>query len=71
MLSKLNVYSDSDIPEKRYDICKSCEKFKAFMCTECGCFMKVKVMLIHTKCPLDKWGPQDQFKESKEELSIK
>ena len=55
MLSKLNVYSDSDIPEKRYAICKSCEKFKAFTCTECGCFMKAKTKLEKATCPLGKW----------------
>ena len=42
--------------EHRISICRQCPKFTPEeRCTECGCFMKVKVAFITSKCPLSKW----------------
>ena len=41
----------------RYPICKNCEKFnnQLKLCIECKCFMPLKTLLLHSKCPLNKW----------------
>jgi hypothetical protein len=41
----------------RAKICKDCDRlFKpTWTCKECGCFMKVKVMVPNIYCPLKKW----------------
>jgi len=46
-----------DVAQKRFDICKSCDRLlkPTFNCKECGCFMKVKVKLNDSHCPLGKW----------------
>ena len=46
-----------DIAQKRYDICKSCDKFVKVtgQCKECLCFMKLKVKLASASCPKNKW----------------
>lgn len=45
-----------DISNSRYEICKSCPRFKAGICLECGCLMKLKTTLSAAYCPLHKWG---------------
>ena len=44
---------------QRWNVCMSCDRLlKATrQCKECGCFMKIKVRLRNSSCPLDKWGP--------------
>lgn len=46
---------DDSIREKRWSICQGCPKLLNDRCTECGCFMKVKVAFVTSKCPLEKW----------------
>lgn len=43
---------------ERWNICMACDRLiKATrQCKECGCFMKIKVRLKGSSCPLDKWG---------------
>ena len=43
--------------QRRFDICKQCDKLKQplNLCGECKCFMKVKVKLVGSECPLKKW----------------
>ena len=43
--------------KKRYDICKSCDRFKKLIkiCEVCLCFMPTKTKLKDSKCPLNKW----------------
>jgi hypothetical protein len=43
--------------QARYDVCKACPSFVSSMskCSECGCFMKVKVKIAASVCPLEKW----------------
>jgi hypothetical protein len=45
------------IAQERYDICKSCDRFNTvtYQCKECMCFMKLKVKLKNSHCPLNKW----------------
>lgn len=42
---------------KRLEICKGCQFFKAssFRCTKCGCKMRLKARLRSKKCPIGKW----------------
>lgn len=54
------VDGDLDAPNfavKRWKICMDCDRLfrPTRQCKECGCFMKVKVRLRWTKCPLGKW----------------
>lgn len=48
-----------EMADKRYEICKKCEKFKTHLklCGICKCFMPVKTKLRGTSCPIGKWGP--------------
>ena len=50
-------YVDEKTKEKRYSICQSCDKFIKIttQCKECGCIMKLKTILSHASCPLNKW----------------
>lgn len=41
--------------ETRWSICQGCPKLLNDRCTECGCFMKVKVAFVSSKCPIEKW----------------
>lgn len=51
-------YTDKETRDKRYDICKECDRlFKPTRtCKECGCFMGLKTWLKTSECPLGKWG---------------
>ena len=60
------VIAPQDIAEKRWEICKQCPKLlydetnpdtnkKDGRCTECGCFMNVKVHYAVAECPIGKW----------------
>jgi hypothetical protein len=40
---------------KRIKICRECEHYKTFICTQCGCIMPFKVRLKNEYCPLKKW----------------
>ena len=40
---------------KRIKICRECEHYKMFMCTQCGCFMPAKTRLKWAECPKQKW----------------
>ena len=40
---------------KRWETCLGCPLLKDERCTECGCFMKVKVAFVTSKCPIGKW----------------
>ena len=48
--------ADKDIIMDRVKQCKGCEFITPkFKCTRCGCFMKLKTLLAHAKCPIGKW----------------
>lgn len=42
---------------ERLDICKSCEYLIGPLnnCTQCGCFMNIKVRIYSAKCSIGKW----------------
>lgn len=51
--------------QRRYDICLGCQFFKDGACQKCGCplvrerkFIS-KLSWAHEKCPIGKWGPED------------
>lgn len=47
---------EDEIREHRISICRVCPKFTPEeRCTECGCFMKVKVAFVTSVCPIGKW----------------
>lgn len=48
------IVSD-EVRTNRWSICQACPKLQNDRCTECGCFMKVKVAFVTSTCPLDKW----------------
>lgn len=52
------IFIVKEIAQKRYDICKKCDSFNTttFTCEECGCFMKLKVKIATSFCPLQKWS---------------
>lgn len=44
-----------DVRTTRWSICQTCPRLQNDRCLECGCFMKVKVAFVTSKCPLEKW----------------
>jgi hypothetical protein len=44
---------------ERWNTCMTCDRLlrATRQCKECGCFMKIKVRLKNSSCPLNKWGP--------------
>ena len=55
--SNTTFFLTKEEAQKRYDICKECDRFIPLtaQCKECGCIMKLKVKMRNSKCPLDKW----------------
>lgn len=51
----------------RLTICEGCEHYTPLnQCTQCGCFMPLKVTLPHAACPIgkwDAWGEQENTSE--------
>ena len=56
MLNPNEKRSDEEEFERRMDICRSCEFFRAKTetCRKCGCFMKLKTKLERAHCPIGK-----------------
>ena len=58
-----NLDPNADPPEpfaqKRIAICRECEHYRMFVCTQCGCFMPAKTRIRFTECPLKKWLRED------------
>jgi hypothetical protein len=44
---------------RRLDICRTCEKMQGNRCTECGCYLTVKIGLRAVECPIGKWGREE------------
>jgi len=52
----LPVLVSSEVASERYSICEQCPHLtEEARCTECGCFMKKKVNLAASSCPIGKW----------------
>lgn len=49
---------EQDVIKFRFETCKSCDKFEpnSSNCSECGCFIPMKVGMMDEKCPIGKWG---------------
>lgn len=58
---RLPVIAPDEVAVKRYSICQDCEHFdeETTRCDECGCYMKLKVNVAASKCPIDKWDKYD------------
>jgi len=39
----------------RIKICRSCEHYKMFICTQCYCVMPIKTRIKNVHCPINKW----------------
>lgn len=68
------LIAKKEIAQARYDICKTCEHFTATkLCSECNCFMPVKVKIAHAWCPKLKWlskmDPREHQPDAYEDLS--
>lgn len=52
-----NNYVNDETSEKRLDICEQCPELikVTSQCKKCGCFMKLKVKIERSECPLGKW----------------
>lgn len=46
---------EDSVRDSRWSTCMSCPRLQNDRCLECGCFMKIKVAFVTSKCPLDKW----------------
>lgn len=51
------LLSDDDTLNDRMAICLDCKSFnkESTRCSLCGCFMKIKVRLEASHCPVGKW----------------
>lgn len=51
--------AEISLTDSRKEICNVCESkrqyFSLDLCSECGCFIKLKTALKRATCPLDKW----------------
>ena len=52
-----DIFLEREEAQKRFDHCKECDQIKLplYQCAQCGCFMKIKVKMKYSKCPLNKW----------------
>lgn len=49
--------ADEELKGRRISTCDQCEHFRRtdFRCAFCGCYLRIKVSLIHERCPIGKW----------------
>lgn len=59
LLANGHVFSKEEVTEKRREICKGCEFYRASddRCAhpKCGCYLRFKTALVAEKCPAAKW----------------
>lgn len=50
-------WSDKNDIKFRYDTCLSCENFikETESCGQCGCYIRRRVLIKSSNCPLSKW----------------
>mgnify|MGYP003655275235 CR=1 FL=1 len=47
--------------DRRQAICEACDYYKDNQtCKLCGCYMKAKANIAAAKCPISKWGPEEE-----------
>ena len=72
-----HVIVPQEVAEVRWEICKQCPKLlydetnpdtnkKDGRCTECGCFMNVKVHYAVAECPVGKWPASCKCNDKKD-----
>jgi hypothetical protein len=56
------MWSTEDEYQRRMNICRSCEKFRARLsqCKVCKCFMPFKARFEDADCPARKWDAKKQ-----------
>ena len=68
-----HVITPQEVATERWEICKQCPELlydetnpdtnkKDGRCTQCGCFMNVKVHYATAECPIGKWEQDDKKK---------
>ena len=57
MITKGVIKASDEKAEMRVSLCRDCEFYVIDLhrCGKCGCFLKSKVWLDATKCPIGKW----------------
>jgi hypothetical protein len=57
VLNKHLLQSPKITQTERYSICLACEHFNQTtkQCSVCKCFMKLKVKLVESACPIGRW----------------
>jgi hypothetical protein len=71
------VIVSQEIAEQRWEICKQCPYLKYDetnpdtnkkdgRCTECGCFMNIKVHYATAECPIGEWGQECDCQDKKD-----
>ena len=57
LLDQLTDYLQYPKSLERLGICTGCDEFEKekLICNQCGCDMKIKVLVPLMKCPLGKW----------------
>ncbi len=71
------VITTTDEAERRWEICKGCPFLKYDetnpdtnkkdgRCTECGCFMNIKVHYATAECPIGEWGQECDCQDKKD-----
>jgi len=57
---------EANTPKERFAICQDCDfLFKpTATCKKCGCFMKVKVKLRGSECPIGLWSKMEKKNEN-------
>lgn len=51
------ILASEELQKERMYHCQRCEHFSktSKRCKQCGCFLKHKVKIQQSKCPIDKW----------------
>jgi Family of unknown function (DUF6171) len=49
--------ASSDEAERRMAVCKECDRYSSLgVCVECGCVLKLKVLVATEECPIGRWA---------------
>ena len=53
------LFASEEEQNRRMEICKACDQFSQedIRCRKCGCYLQQKTSLTASKCPLNKWNP--------------
>lgn len=57
MVSGNELMVDEYEQQRRFDICQVCEHYikHSKRCAKCGCFLKMKIKMKVSECPIQKW----------------